>query len=231
LKNLKAASNICNITKNWYRERLINCTYIPNSWESFSKIYSRKNLKNDANKLNICSSIGGLNSTGNYFGIKYLSESIIPKINNKNFIFNIYGRYKLHKELYHLKKNKFLKFRGFVKNIDNEIIKSKFCLILNNAHNKSLIGGYTRVIYFFSLGKCLIAHKNLKKSMPELKNNYNCLLGGSAKEIIELINKSEKNKKKISKIELNAKKTYIKKYTPKVVFDQILKKASYEKIY
>jgi hypothetical protein len=130
--------------------------------------------------------------------------------------------------LLYLKKNKFLRFRGFVKDIDNEVIKSKFCLILNNAYNKSLIGGYTRVIYFFSLGKCLIAHSNLKKSMPELQNNYNCLLGNSSKKIIELINRSVKDKRIIKKIEFNAKKTFYQKYSSKIIFNQILKKASRE---
>jgi|688.fasta_scaffold08423_10 hypothetical protein len=228
LKSLKSASNICNITKNWYRDRSINCTYIPNCWENFSKIYSSKYLKKKDVEFNICSSIGGLNATGNYFGIKYLADFILPKINKKYLLFNIYGRYKLHKELLYLKKNKFLRFRGFVKDIDNEVIKSKFCLILNNAYNKSLIGGYTRVIYFFSLGKCLIAHSNLKKSMPELQNNYNCLLGNSSKKIIELINRSVKDKRIIKKIEFNAKKTFYQKYSSKIIFNQILKKASRE---
>ena len=228
LKSLKNASNICNITKNWYRDRSINCTYIPNCWENFSKIYRRSSFKKKDTKFNICSSIGGLNATGNYFGIKYLADFILPKINKKNLLFNIYGRYKLHKELVYLKKNKFFKFKGFVRDIDNEVIRSKFCLILNNAHNKSLVGGYTRVIYFFSLGKCLIAHRNLKKSMPELINNYNCLLGNSSKQIVGLINRSVKDKIMIKKIGLNAKKTFFRKYSSKIIFNKILKEASCE---
>ena len=50
-------------------------------------------------------------------------------------------------------------------------------LLLNNAGPYT--GGYTRVIYAFSSGSCLIAHKRLADSMPELVHDRNCLLGAT----------------------------------------------------
>jgi bifunctional DNA-binding transcriptional regulator/antitoxin component of YhaV-PrlF toxin-antitoxin module len=64
--------------------------------------------------------------------------------------------------------------------------------------------------------------------MPELINNYNCLLGNSSKQIVELINRSVKDKIMIKKIGLNAKKTFFRKYSSKIIFNKILKEASCE---
>jgi hypothetical protein len=117
----------------------------------------------------------------------------------------------------------YFKNHGFVKNIDNEIMKNDLCLVLNNAYKKSLVAGYTRIIYFFSFKKCVIAHKRLKKSMPELKHNYNCLLGKNAKEIKNLIKKASNSESLRNRIGKNARLTYLSKYTPEKVFLRILR--------
>lgn len=221
LKNIHISSNICNVNKSWYKKNNIKCKYVPNCWPNPN--YLKKIKKFFPSKyIDICSSIGGLNATGNYFGFKYLLEEIIPRIKDKNLRFNIFGRGSFPEKFNSYKNNTLLQIKGFVRDIDKSILRSRFCLILNNAYKNSLIGGYTRVIYYFSMNKCLVAHKNLRKSMPELKHNFNCLLGSSPKEIIRLLKIASDNDHLRKKIELNAYNTYIEKYTPNIVFNKIL---------
>ena len=221
LNNIHMSSNICNVTKNWYKKKNIKCEYVPNCWPN--PYYLKKNKKLFPSKyIDICTSIGNLNATGNYNGFKYLLKEIIPRIKDKNLRFNIFGRGSFPEKFNSYKNNTLLKIKGFVRDIDKSILRSKFCLILNNAYKNSLVGGYTRVIYYFSMNKCLVAHKNLRKSMPELKHNFNCLLGSSPKEIIKLLKIASNNDILRKKIELNAYNTYIEKYTPNIVFKKIL---------
>jgi hypothetical protein len=123
-----------------------------------------------------------------------------------------------------INKYDFIKNNGFVNNIEKEIKKNLIFLVLNNAYKDSLIAGYTRVLFFFSFKKCVIAHTNLRKSMPELVHGHNCLLGNNKIEILKLINKAAKSTILRKKIGNNARKTYLKYYTPEKVFLKILEK-------
>jgi hypothetical protein len=225
IKEIKLHTNICDQTKLLYQKNFIKCHYIPNCWPDFFK-KSLKIRKNNG-KINILANIGGLDATGNYYGIKYLINEIVPllkKIKKHNYIFNLYGRYNLPLEFNLINKYDFIKNNGFVNNIEKEIKKNLIFLVLNNAYKDSLIAGYTRVLFFFSFKKCVIAHTNLRKSMPELVHGHNCLLGNNKIEILKLINKAAKSTILRKKIGNNARKTYLKYYTPEKVFLKILEK-------
>jgi hypothetical protein len=60
--------------------------------------------------------------------------------------------------------------------------------------------------------------------MPELVHGHNCLLGNNKIEILKLINKAAKSPILRKKIGNNARKTYLKYYTPEKVFLKILEK-------
>ena len=75
--------------------------------------------------------------------------------------------------------------KGFVDDVDAEVLSSPIFLLLNNAGPYS--GGYTRVIYAFSTGACLVAHTNLRHSMPELINGENCLLADTPVGLVDCI--------------------------------------------
>jgi hypothetical protein len=229
IKEIKLQTNICDQTKLLYQKKFIKCYYVPNCWPDYFKKSQKIKIKKN-NKINILANIGGLDATGNYYGIKYLINEIVPlldKIKKHNYIFNLYGRYTLPHEFSLINKYDYIKNNGFVNNIEKEIKKNLIFLVLNNAYKESLIAGYTRVLFFFSFKKCVIAHTNLRKSMPELVHGQNCLLGNNKIEILKLINKAAKSPMLRKKIGNNARKTYLKYYTPEKVFSKILEKSSY----
>ena len=74
--------------------------------------------------------MGNLHSTGNKIGLNYLKVNILPNLSKyKNISVNICGSGRIEKDL--LKFN-FLKFKGFVKNINLELLKNQIFLLCNN---------------------------------------------------------------------------------------------------
>ena len=102
-----------------------------------------------------------------------------------DWVINICGRFELPPEFDDLKPQPNVAMRGFVPDIDEEVRGNHIFLLLNNAGPYT--GGYTRVIYAFSSGSCLIAHTRLAESMPELVHGRNCLLGATPEEIADHI--------------------------------------------
>ena len=86
-----------------------------------------------------------------------------------------------------------------------------FALFFNNVGNYT--GTYTRLPYLMSSGICIIAHINLKNSVPELVNGENILLGETPEEISSLIFKALNNSSLVEKIGKNARETFNKKFS------------------
>jgi glycosyltransferase involved in cell wall biosynthesis len=110
--------------------------------------------------------------------------------------------------------------RGFVPDIDEEMLGNHIFLLLNNAGPYP--GGYTRVIFAFSSGSCLIAHRRLAESMPELVHDENCLLGDTPESIAALIAAAASDPALRSRIGEAARRTYVERYRPALIADKLL---------
>jgi hypothetical protein len=212
LNHLRTAANICAVDAAWYTENGVRSKYISNTWpDSYGKEWKsiRIRAQNRRTGLHILANIGGLNATGNLFGMEYLGERILPVLKKELIVdwqVNICGRFELPSYLRQLLTDERVHLKGFVEDIDEEVAGNELFLLLNNAGPYT--GGYTRVIYAFSSGACLIAHRRLAASMPELIHNENCLLGETPEEIIgHLVRLATDHNMRI-RIGENARKTY-----------------------
>ena len=89
--------------------------------------------------------MGNLQSTGNKIGLTYLNVNILPNLYKyKNISIVFMDLVKLKRLL----RFNFLKFKGFVKNINLELLKNQIFLLCNNTGYH--YGGYTRVIFMMS---------------------------------------------------------------------------------
>ncbi len=219
LKKFKKNLNICNIDTKKTLDNKVNCQYCPNTWPDFfdqSAIKKRKKI--NKKKINILANMGNLQSTGNKIGLTYLNVNILPNLYKyKNISINIYGSGKIEKDL--LRFN-FLKFKGFVKNINLELLKNQIFLLCNNTGYH--YGGYTRVIFMMSSGGVLIADKKLKKSMPELVHMKNCLLSSNKTQMLENIDIAINNYELREFIGINARNTYEENWSPEKVLQRII---------
>lgn len=217
-QHLKKASNICALDTQWYNDHGIPTQYVPNTWpDAFGSDWKQKRKKAESKRkgLHVLGNIGGLNATGNSFGIEYLCDNILPSLEGRlagDWIINVCGRNVLPPNLAVKCDRPNIAIRGFVDDIDEEICGNHIFLLLNNAGPYT--GGYTRVIYAFSSGACLIGHTNLAGSMPELVHRHNCLLGSSSEEIADLIAEAASEPLLRLDLGINARKSYETQFTP-----------------
>jgi glycosyltransferase involved in cell wall biosynthesis len=105
--------------------------------------------------------------------------------------------------------------KGFVPDIDEEILSSAVFLMCNNAGSYS--GGYTRVIYAMATGACMVAHRGIAHSMPEVRHGENALLGETPQEIAGLVEQAYRDPELRKRIGVAARATYETQYHPRAV--------------
>ena len=219
MQGLKASRNICALDAAWYDAHQVPCGYLANTWpDAFGPRWReiRRSAEGKRSGIHILGNIGGLNATGNRFGMRYLADEVLPLLPARtrgiDWVVNICGRFELPREFAELKQHPNVALRGFVPDIDDEVAGNNIFLLLNNAGPYT--GGYTRVIYAFSSGSCLIAHKRLADSMPELVHDRNCLLGADAVEIANHIAAAARDPALRARIGEAGRATYEQDYCP-----------------
>jgi hypothetical protein len=218
-RGLAGARNICAIDAAWYSREGVACRYLPNTWpdpsgEGWAEV--RAGAESRRSGIHILGNVGGLNATGNHFGMSCLVDHVLPLLDRalagRSWTVNICGRFDLPMELARLAEHPHVALRGFVPDIDEEMAGNHIFLLLNNSGPYT--GGYTRVIYAFATGACLIAHRRLADSMPELIAGENCLLGQTPEEITELIAAAAADRKLRARLGVAARRTYTESYHP-----------------
>ncbi|MFH1983038.1 MAG: glycosyltransferase [Pseudomonadota bacterium] len=225
---LAGIANICALDAKSYVAAGKACRYIPNTWpDAFGDqcLLKRKEFERRSGAFDILGGLGMLNATGNYYGLSYLADKILPilkaELLDQNWRVNICGKgfEKLHKRLQQRLGTGHVHYKGFVDDIDGEFLSNSVFLMCNNAGPYT--GGYTRVVYAMSAGACLIGHKKLSDSMPEIVNGKNALLGESPSEIGGMVIAAFRNPEMRWKIATAARKTYQEHFAPHQVFKQI----------
>jgi hypothetical protein len=222
LRYLSGARNICALDAAWYDRNGVSCSYLPNTWpDAYGDAWqSLRDAAEDRRQgIHILGNIGPLTATGNYYGMSYLADCILPLLEHKlaalDWTVNICGTFELPPSLDRLRRQAHVAIRGFVPDIDEEVLGNHIFLLLNNTG--SYTGGYTRVIFAFSSGSCLIAHSRLAQSMPELVNDRNCLLADTPEGIADLITKAVTDSKLRDRIGAAARETYLSQYQPRII--------------
>jgi Glycosyl transferases group 1 len=109
--------------------------------------------------------------------------------------------------------------RGFVDDIDGEMMTAPVFLCLNNASRFKV--GHTRYLHAWSLGCCVIAHRDAALSMPEMVSGENCLLGGSPAEIADMVAQARDVRLR-RRLGEAGYATFVEKFTARPVVEQIL---------
>jgi hypothetical protein len=139
--------------------------------------------------VHICGSVGNLAATGNTFGLYYLGAELMPRLRARlgceQLVVDIFGGGTLRPSCAGALNDPDIRMRGWVSDINAEIVQSAAFLVLTNVYGFNV--GNTRILLAWSLGACIIAHASSAFSMPELVHGENILLGETADEIAELV--------------------------------------------
>jgi Glycosyl transferases group 1 len=227
MQTLKASANICALDSAYYNAHGVPCQYISNTWgDPVGADWFTRRAQAEAalGAPQVLGNVGGLNATGNAFGIKYLGREVLPELTRLlpdiAWTISICGGGRLPDEAAASIQHPRVHVKGFVDDIDTEMLSSGVFLLLNNAGPYT--GGYTRVIYAFATGACLVAHSNLRHSMPELLSEVNCLLADSPAEIAGNVKRLVEDPELRRKIGSGARRTYETEYAPRHVARKLI---------
>ncbi|MDZ4253708.1 MAG: glycosyltransferase [Sulfuritalea sp.] len=140
-------------------------------------------------RAHICASVGNVAATGNTFGLHYLGAELMPRLKARlggdQLAMDIFGGGTLRPSSAAVLCDPSIRLRGWVTDINAEIVQSAAFLVLTNVYGFNV--GNTRILLAWSLGACVIAHTSSALSMPELVHGESALLGETADEIADLV--------------------------------------------
>jgi len=223
MRQLRQSSNICRIDTSYYADHGVRCDYIPNTWKDAGTAETAGDRpaprRSAETGLRILANISQKNATGNTVGMTYAVEEVLPRLraayagDDWRLVFT--GPGDAPPALSAVADDPHVEIKGFVDDLDAEIRDSDIFLLLNNAGGYT--GGYTRIAYVLSMGKCVIAHANIRKSMPELVHRENCLLGEDPESIAALIVEAGHDPALRHEIGDRGRRTYEAAYAPAAV--------------
>jgi len=166
-----------------------NAFYVRNLWIDRSLGAWRKARQEREKSGVIIGNIGKLGGTGNTLGLELLGRDLLPllrkRLEGRKYHVRILGAGTLHPAVMRFMRTPEVDVAGFVPDIDEAMIEAGVLLCLNNASHFKV--GQTRYLHAWSLGMCVVAHRDCALSMPEIRHNENALLGESMEEIADLL--------------------------------------------
>ncbi|MEX2642216.1 MAG: glycosyltransferase [Acetobacterales bacterium] len=188
MRQLKAVANICAVDAAWYRAHDVPCRYVPNCWpDAFGPNWKdrRRRAEGERKQGDILGNVGHLGATGNDYGLAWMGREVVPSLDRRmvqgDWRINVCGPGTLTARASEALRHPNVAVRGFVPDIDEEMLSNRLFLICNNAGPYT--GGYTRVCYAMASGAPVVAHRALAESMPEVGQGENACLGVTGDEL------------------------------------------------
>lgn len=191
MRKLTLVGDVANNDAEFYRSAGVNAYYVNNMWPTAGTDdwRARRDAEEQTSPLKIAASIGRASATGNTYGLWAIGEEILPALKRRfpagDFELHVYGRQAPRDFLQLLLADPAIRLRGFVEDIDKELLSCPIFLIANNRYNFKV--GHTRFLHAWSLGACVVAWRDSALAMPEIVHNENVLLADTADEMAELV--------------------------------------------
>lgn len=206
-------------------------TYVGNTWP-LSPTPLHQSAPNAVDRpLKIIGHAGYLDRTGSTYGLRFLLESVVPSLphalQGRPYEVHIIGGGQPIASLRPLFHQNHVVVRGFVEDLDAELLSSDVFCILNNAGPYH--SAYTRHLLAWSLGLCLIAHRRSTIAIPEVVHERNALVGETGEEIALCIARAATDADLNNRLRLGGRQTYKQHFTPDLIamrIDKILQRVS-----
>ncbi len=199
-----------------------NAFYVQNMWP---RLESSAAAVEPGDDNRIVGNLGGQYATGNTFGLWFLGRRILPELDRRlgdDYTVHLYGAGRLAPPAARAVDHPRVVNRGFVDDIDVELRSAKVFLLANN-WNPDFVVGHTRILHAWSLGSCLVAHRNMAVAMPEIVHGENALLGGSAEEMAEHVVTALRDEGLRRAIVEGGRRTFEREFLPATVVGRVLR--------
>jgi hypothetical protein len=201
--------------------------YVPNTWTDLGGPAAAGALRSPASTerrtIKIIGHVGHLGRTGSTYGLRYLLTELLPALEREMaplpYEVHIIGAGDAVPALRPWLSHPRIVLRGFVEELDRELIASDVFLLLNNAGPYR--AAFTRHVIAWSMGLCLIVHDNSRQAIPELFHLDNALAGSTPSEIARLVRLAATDQDLNRRVRAGGRRTYERFFTPKAVAEQL----------
>lgn len=191
MRRYAAVGDVASNDARFYAEQGVKAFYVPNVWpgEAPADWQARRDATEQEKPVKIVGNVGNLSATGNSFGLITLAREILPALKRHlgegGFELHLFGGSVPRPAIRPLLDDPHIKLRGFVPDLDAEILSAPIFLVANNHHRFKV--GHTRFLHAWSLGACIVAFDDCREAMPEIEHGVNALLGRNADEVAGMI--------------------------------------------
>lgn len=196
-------------------------TYIRNIWSDSRLVRNGgskavSSIDSPNHTIKIIGHVGYLDRTGGTYGLRYLLVDLLPKLeevmDGRDFQIDIIGAGEIVNSLRPFLDHPRVTMRGFVEDLDSELLAADMLLMLNNSG--AYWAAYTRHIMAFSMGLCLVVHSNSQQAIPEIAHMENALMGSTPQEIAEMILLAGTDAPLNRRLRRGARETYEQYFAP-----------------
>jgi hypothetical protein len=184
--------------------RMIYLDRYQGAWE-----VERERLESETDTI-VIANIGSQAATGNMLALDYLARRVLSPLKqafgSKQYEVHLYGGGSLRPQIAAVLNRPEVKNKGFIEDIDAALLSAQVFLCLNNATKYKV--NQSRYLHVWSLGGCIVAHRDAALSLPEMVHNENALLGKDPAEIAELVAQAAGDKLLRRRIGRNGYSTY-----------------------
>ncbi|MBX6369023.1 MAG: hypothetical protein IRZ04_13625 [Rhodospirillales bacterium] len=191
MRRLHAVADVAANDAAYYQRHGVNAAYVRNMWVADARPAweAARDRAEQVSPLKIVGNVGSLAATGNSFGLHTLATAILPALKRRlgegAFEIHLFGPGKPHPAVAPLLADPHFKLRGYVADLDGEMVSAPVFLVANN-HDVFKVG-HTRFLHCWSLGGCAVGFKDSAVAMPEIRHRENALLGATPEEVAELV--------------------------------------------
>jgi hypothetical protein len=202
-----------------------NAFYMRNLWiDRLGTAWRHARGRERIDPLVIVGNLGRLSATANTHGLEILGRDVLPQLRRalagRAFEVHVFGAGTPHPAVARLLAAPEIRVRGFVDDIDGELMTAPVFLCLNNASRFKVC--HTRYLHAWSLGGCAVGHRDAALSMPEMVSGENCLLGATPAEIADMVGAVAQDGALRRRLGAAGYETFLEKFTARAVVDQML---------
>lgn len=177
--------------------------------------------------LKIVGNVGLLSATGNTIGLEVIASRILPELKKDlgegNFEIHLFGREEPLPFLMPLLDDPHIKLRGFVDDLEAELLSSPVFLVANGFHPLFRVGN-SRILHGWALGGCMVIFEGTRDAMPEIIDGHNALLGKTPEDIARQIIRAGQDKALRRRIGQNGYETVTTLFNPNTVVADLIEK-------
>ena len=173
----------------------------------------------------IVASIGSQSATGNVLALHYLADHLLDRLNQRfgdDYEIVIAGGGRLPEDLSRKLNHSRIVNMGFVDDIDTLLLGAPVFLCLNNATAYKV--NQSRYLHVWSLGGCIVAHRDASLSLPEMVHGSNALLGADPDEIVARISEALTDRDLRRRLGSHGRETFLADFNAEAVVADLLRR-------